>query len=518
MAYCGTPGDGEESESHSTPRHPIILGYQERWILDKSPVKVAEKSRRIGLSFCTALEAVHEADKGTSVWYIGYDEKMCSEFIQDCARWVEFAQAADDERTIASAVVSMQVRFTSGGRITALSSNPRTLRGKKGFIVVDEAAFHDDLAGIIKAAIAVTMWGGRVAIISTHYGANNPFCRLCDDIRNGIKDYSLHRISIDDALGDGLYGAICAANGVEEVPGGQSMWRKELFDDYGAYAQEELLCIPNRTNTQYFSIDVLMRSSTPNCTIVAKEYKDDLVFKTDADYQIKAQEVISQIPLPKKVIAAAIGVDIGRRSDITSIAIAHVYRPHPSDPIKFVIKDMVELFNAPYRLQEEVIHALYRYIGSVVGIAIDAIGTGNYLAEQITRTYGHHLVDSVNVNKKFNNVSIGNLRSCIEQGTVIIPRHENILTDFGLIETYDGTPTIGGRKSRTIDASTGQRAKRHGDSVISIALAVDVLSSKYIATTGEILLPNSRRPPTPHSRDAYADDDDRYSANGCMWF
>ena len=37
--------------------------------------------------------------------------------------------------------------------------------------MIDEAAFHDDLPELLKAALAFTMWGGVVRVISTHNGA-----------------------------------------------------------------------------------------------------------------------------------------------------------------------------------------------------------------------------------------------------------------------------------------------------------------------------------------------------------
>jgi len=62
--------------------------------------------------------------------------------------------------------------------IVALSSRPSNLRGKQGNIVIDEAAFHDNLPALLKAALAIMMWGGRIRVISTHNGADNPFADL----------------------------------------------------------------------------------------------------------------------------------------------------------------------------------------------------------------------------------------------------------------------------------------------------------------------------------------------------
>jgi phage FluMu gp28-like protein len=140
---------------------------------------------------------------------------MALEFVETAAAWArQFDKAAraieeiavDDERRD---ILAYRIRFSSGHKIVALSSRPSNLRGKQGRAVIDEAAYHDDLPALLKAALAFTMWGGAVRIISTHNGAGNPFNELVNDVRAGRKPFSLHRITIDDAITDGLYNRIC---------------------------------------------------------------------------------------------------------------------------------------------------------------------------------------------------------------------------------------------------------------------------------------------------------------------
>ena len=116
----------------------------------------------------------------------------------------------EDER---AAILAYRIRFASGHKVVALSSRPSNLRGKDGCAVIDEAAFHEDLPGLLKAALAFTMWGGLVRIISTHNGADNAFNELISEIRAGRRPYSLHRTTLDDALADGLFQKICEQSG-----------------------------------------------------------------------------------------------------------------------------------------------------------------------------------------------------------------------------------------------------------------------------------------------------------------
>ena len=211
----------KEDRSKRTPM--VLLSYQAKWQEDKARVKVIEKSRRIGMSWDEASEdALLAASKsGQDVFYVGYNKDMAQEFINDCADWAKFYNKAASEveeyvfKDEDKDIITFRIKFASGFKIVALSSRPSNLRGMQGKVVIDEAAFHDDLKGLLKAALALLMWGGQIVIISTHDGDENPFNELIKEIRAGKKPYSLHRITFDDALNDGLYKRICLRLGKE---------------------------------------------------------------------------------------------------------------------------------------------------------------------------------------------------------------------------------------------------------------------------------------------------------------
>src|SRR5262249_37667450 len=140
---------------------------------------------------------------GMDTWYIGYNREMALEFVETAAEWARYFNRV--ARTIEEIVVrdesrdllAYRLKFASGRKIVALSSRPSNLRGKQGCAVIDEAAFHDDLPGLLKAALAFTMWGGSVHVISTHNGADSSFNELVCDIRAGRRPYALHRITFE---------------------------------------------------------------------------------------------------------------------------------------------------------------------------------------------------------------------------------------------------------------------------------------------------------------------------------
>lgn len=86
-----------------------------------------------------------------------------------------------------------------------MPSEPRSLRSKQGRVVIDEAAFVDNLPELLKAAMALRMWGGSVRIMSTHNGEDSDFNEMIKETRAGKRPYTLHRVTFDDALEQGLY-------------------------------------------------------------------------------------------------------------------------------------------------------------------------------------------------------------------------------------------------------------------------------------------------------------------------
>ena len=54
----------------------VLLGYQKRWVADESPLKIAEKSRRTGLTWAEAADATLCAatarnEGGCNHFYVG---------------------------------------------------------------------------------------------------------------------------------------------------------------------------------------------------------------------------------------------------------------------------------------------------------------------------------------------------------------------------------------------------------------------------------------------------------------
>ena len=231
----------------------MLLPYQTDWVKDNSQIKVIEKSRRIGISWAHAAIATLDAAKarGRSSFYVGYNKEMARQFILDCAYWAKIYQAiAQQSETeimdekLDKSIFVYRIQFLSGYFIEALSSRPSNLRSRKGNIICDEFAFHENPDELLKAALATTTWGYKVAIISTHNGRENRFNTLIRECDEGKWDYSCHKTNFSDAIAQGLYKRICLIENEVWSAEKEKEWERKIRDFYGIAGSEELDCEP----------------------------------------------------------------------------------------------------------------------------------------------------------------------------------------------------------------------------------------------------------------------------------
>lgn len=457
----------------------LLLPYQQRWIADKSPIKVIEKSRRIGISWAEAADdalLASQSEGGSDVYYIGYNEDMARLWMEDVAWWAKNYQLAaspleqlviqDDEKDI----LAYQIRFASGYKVTALSSRPSNLRGKQGKVVIDEAAFHPSLSELLKAAIALLMWGGSIAIISTHDGIDNPFNKLIDEIRAGKKDYSLHRVTIDDALTDGLYRRIClTGKNKGKIPAwtqsNEDAWRKQLFADYGDDANEELLCIPRSSSDIYLSSILVEGRMSAEFPVLRLSLNNDFEKLTEFEKREQVnrwiydqlQVILDKLP---RNLRTYYGMDFGRTGDLSVIA-PIVENNNLSRYCPF----LVEMRNVPIRQQEQVLYYIVDRLPNFRGGAMDGRGNGQAIAEFAKNRYGSRVEAMMLTAEKYR-IIMPRYKTGLEDGVLTIPKDSDVLSDHRAVKLEQGIPKI--PDTGRYRGSDGN--KRHGDSLIALVL------------------------------------------------
>lgn len=476
-----------EKESRAKRVPMIMLPYQQCWIADQSPVKFWEKSRRIGASWSEASDdtLLSARESGMDTWYIGYTKDMAQEFIEDCGDWARhYNQAASEieeflfiDEDPDKAIQAFRVRFASGFKVTALSSRPRNLRGKQGKIVIDEAAFHDDLPGLLKAAIAMLMWGGRVAIISTHNGDDNPFNELINDIRAGKQKYRLHRTTLDNALNEGLYERICLRLDQEWSLAAQDQWRQELIDFYGDSANEELFCVPARGTGAYFTRLMIENCMDAAIPMLRWACKTEFAEQPEHERQVVTQDWCEEYlkPLLDSLdpnLTTVFGEDFGRTGDLTVIMPLV-----ETQALLYTAPFVLELRNVPFKQQEQILYFLVDRLPRFRFGALDARGNGQYLAEVAMQRYGSARIEQVMLSQAWYRDNMPRYRAAFEDRNILIPRDADILNDHRLVRMEKGVALIPD-SARQKGADGGQR---HGDSAIAGALAWYAATSNVLA-------------------------------------
>lgn len=469
---------------------PVFLAYQARWFSDDSQICIAEKSRRTGLTWAEAGRNVTTAAKprkrgGRNVFYVGSKQEMALEYIAACALFArafnQLAKADVYEQTFWDSdkneeILTYMIRFpNSRFKIQALSSRPSNLRGLQGDVVIDEAAFHEALDELLKAAFALTMWGARVRIISTHNGVDNLFNQYIQDAREGRKDYSVHRVTLDDAIADGLYRRICYVSNQPWSLEAEKAWRDGLYKNATSKddADEEYGCVPKKSGGAYLSRVLVEAAMTAQRDIPIFRYEapDDFESWTpeqrEADVAAWCEEHLSSaLAQLNPQHNYAFGEDFARKGDLT------VFTPLDiSAELRKRVPFVVELRNVTYDQQRQIMFYILDRLPRFIGAAFDATGNGGYLAEAARLKYGPEMIDCVMLSAKWYSEWMPKLKGEFEAMNITVPRHQSILDDLLHIKVVAGVPQID--KGRTKDESSAKSsAKRHGDFAVSLAMAV----------------------------------------------
>ncbi len=460
------------TKSYSTPH--VFLPYQQDWADDKAEVKVIEKSRRIGLSWSESGDDTLFAseESGSDVWYIGYNKEMAEEFIGDCAKWAKLydeAAGAVEEEVIKDKdkdILTFRIRFSSGNKIVALSSRPSNLRGKQGRVVIDEAAFHDDLAELIKAAMALLIWGGEIRIISTHDGEDNPFNELIKDIRAGRKPYSLHRVTLDDALDQGFYKRICLKLKRTWSQTAQDEWRQKLIDSYGDGADEELFCIPSQGSGTFLTRVLIENCMTSDIPAIRYEQKDEFKYQPE---NLRESEVESWcedtlLPLLEKLAPdrqSFLGEDFGRTGDLTVIVPLQ-----ETQGATFQAPFVLELRNMPFKQQEQIVFYIIDRLPRFTHGSFDARGNGQYLAEVAAQKYGESRISEIMLSESWYRENMARYKAAFEDKSILLPRDADIIEDHRAFKVIKGVGRLPEGKT-----NSKNKNQRHGDSGIAVAMA-----------------------------------------------
>ena len=462
----------------------ILMRHQVEWLADKSDLKLAEKGRRTGITFAEALDATLTAAAarsagGQNVFYIGDTREKGREFVgyvahfarvvaKELGRIEEFLFEDQAEDGSSRYITAYRVRFASGFRVEALSSRPENIRGLQGVVVIDEAAFHRDVRSVLDAVNALLIWGGKVRVISTHNGVLNPFNELVREVKAGKLPFSHHFIPFSRAVRNGLYRRVCAIRGIPYSREGEIEWERRIRAAYGsrvAAMRQELDCVPADAEGAALTRVEIERRMV-DCPVVRKAFPQD--FRTLDETQMAAAvaqfcarrlaPVLSQLKGDRPHV---FGLDFARSGDVTALTVFEI----GLDLVRRAVLH-VELMNAPFDAQREILFFIGDRLPRLAGAALDARGNGQYLAEKARQRWGD-VVREVMFSQAWYAAEMPPYIEAFRDGTVMIPRDADVLRDHQALQLVSGIYRVPeGWRYKGADGHM-----RHGDAAISCALA-----------------------------------------------
>ena len=368
-----------------------FLPYQKRWILDESPVKLYEKTRRGGITFATSYRAVLKClrrGSGFVQWVSSRDEITAREFIVDyVARWAREANRAasgldgrdieviDEKKGMTARVVS----FRNGARIYSLSSNPLAFAGKGGDVLIDEWDLHPDQAAVYDMAYPCITWGGQLELVSAYNpegSEHTEFARLCRACRAGERPgISFHRTTILDALDQGFAETV---NEVKKARGMKPMTREEFLEQLRAGCRSrsafetQYLCIPNRASGQQLIPAEDIRASLKNIRPVRMDFRGG---EGEAD----PREILPDALF--RNASFAFGYDIARTGDLSCIWLNR----RGEDGIQ-IPAAVLTFKNCRFEFQKQMVRRILDASCSVVGCG-DKTGLGMAVCEELEEQF-----------------------------------------------------------------------------------------------------------------------------------
>jgi phage FluMu gp28-like protein len=464
----------------------ILLPYQIRQHQNSSALRLTDKCRRIGWSWgCIAAEGALEAarERGMSQFYMGYNLGMAAENIGDAltfARAYGLAAGALTDIEVFRDRETMQVwengvlgekrqditrfklTFASGFVYEALSSAPWNWRGRQGHAWIDEAAFHNDLAEVIKGAMAFLMWGGRVDVISTENGEDNPFHEMVKDWQAGkLPKWTFTKIDFDQALREGFYKRVCLVLGKEWSPAAEVAYRAEIFEGYPSLedANEELLCIPKRGTGVYFSRMLLENCMEDGIPTLRWEKPAEWVTCPTRMEECEAwiRDVLRPALDAMTSHRSTYGQDFARDGDLSAIKLSQERKPHI-----WTEAFSIELRGIPFDVQARIRDEVLDGVPALHHAAFDASGNGASHAEGALQKLGAARVSCIKLSAAFYAEWFPKYRQSFEDRSTIIARDENTILDHRHVISTRSGPTMDDKRSKGTDGKP-----RHGDRAIA---------------------------------------------------
>lgn len=469
----------EREEWEKKIRAAQFIACQQRWIDDKSRLKIAEKCRQVGFSWTDALDSLLETagtDWPFDCWVSSRDQIQAQLYGQDVAMWarrVNVAAGTLGESVLEDAegkkISALRLPLANGRSIWSLSSNVDAQAGKRGTRKMDEFALNPQNRQLYAIGKPGTQWGGRICIFSTHRGTANFFNELIVEIREkgNPKKFSLHRVTILDAVNDGLLVKLKQSwarmdpNDPRLVMS-EDEWlqtqRNECPDE--ETWQQEYMCQPADDNSAFLSYDLIASCQLRGQDDLRVEREQTISYAGQRGeirrLQSRTMKEIADLPFD-----LYLGVDVGREHDLTVLwldaKIGSVLTPVA----------VVEMSKVEFDRQEA---ELYPMLGlpRLRRGCFDFTGIGRQLGERAQKRFGTYKVELVNFTAAVKEELAYPVRAAFEDRTALVPADKFVTSDMRAIKKET---TAAGNIRFTADRGKNGHADRFWARALSIHAA-----------------------------------------------
>lgn len=406
----------------------ILLPYQQRWVEDRSPLKIWLASRQVGKSFALAMEAVREGlTRRCNNLILSSSERQSAEVMRKVYMHLRYFDVKSAGVLKAERETREEVELPNGSRIVSLPSNPHTVRGFSGNVFLDEFAFHQDTESIWRAMYPTVARGYGIRISSTPNGKQNMFYRLwAHDAR-----FSRHRVDVHEARGQGLDVDVEAL--------------REGIADPEAWTQE-FECAFLDEATAYLTYEMISACEDDGATM-----------------ELDISNFKSQIgPL-------YLGMDVGRKHDLTVLWLLEKVGD------VFWTRMVREMRGVPFSMQRDYLYSLLEgsfLSGGSAAIkraCLDSSGIGAQLAEEASERFGPR-VEGVSFTSQVKEDLAVTARRGFEDRKLRIPRDRNLRKD---LHSLKRSVTSSGNVRYAAEG----RGESHADRFWALALALHAGSS-----------------------------------------
>ncbi len=397
----------------------ILLPYQIEAIqgIEKKRYSVLLWARQTGKSFTMSYYAIKRCLTfgNHRVVVISPSERQSKELLDKVKLHVQALKIAGVTYFEDVETFQLEARFPNGSKIIALPSKPETVRGFTGDVIMDECAFFEKGFEVYEAVFPTITRNPKYKLIaiSTPKTKKDLFYFLWQTAENDPEHWYKFKLNIYEAVEKGLQ------IDPEELKAGlknKDAWRREYLCEF---VEDEEVLLPYE----------LIQACEEEGVLVSdlRELKGDVY----------------------------IGVDIGRRHDLTVVSVLEKLGS------VLYLRRLEILKKLPFSKQRDILDHYCYYARKV---AIDETGLGMQLAEELKEKWGELKIIPVYFTAKVKEDLASRLKAKFEDKLIRIPPDNDLREDLHSVRK---TVTDTGKIKLEGGTDSG-----HADRFWSLALAV----------------------------------------------